>query len=135
MRPGSKTVLGEGDMRTIIAMALVLGAGVANAAPVPLACAGTSVHTDLTGKKIANYQDTATIEVDIVKGVLTYEDEVYRTISVEGNWVRIESAVELGGRIRIILNRVTGEVSKNVSYGRATLFTFEGTCKPAQKLF
>jgi hypothetical protein len=121
-------------MRTIIAMAAMLAASAANAAPVSLACAGRWVVIDLTGKTVVDLQEIVSITVDITNSTITYDDRVYQAMQVEDNWVRVDSTDEIGSKITTILNRVTGEVSDQAAIGRSSS-TFNGVCKPTQKLF
>jgi hypothetical protein len=139
-------------MRTIIAMALVLAAGVANAAPVTLSCSGTIYTLEHERERPEKthpivYKALRTLTVDLSAKTVMLEDEKPTPIEqMDQKWVRfgVEDVSPLvrglllvrGGLQSGRLNRISGNVILEiVTQGGDGLDIFEGVCKPAQKLF
>jgi len=115
-------------MRTIIAIAMVLAACVANAAPIYLSCSG-----DRWDEEKSLVHDTFSLVVDPDSRTVTHQGW---TLKIYGGDVGEILASTGGGRNwRFVhLDRVTGEVRVSVPF-REHAGGFEGTCKPDQKLF
>lgn len=124
-------------MRSIIALALalVLTAGTeARADPVYLACSGLSKRT---GAANQNTQDVVSIIVDIGTKRLTVNGDLVPIVKVTEDAVVSKEDRPPGGSIEIDINRITGKMSLS-SRGLGappTNWSFDGTCKPAQKMF
>jgi hypothetical protein len=115
-------------MRTIIAaLALVLGAGVANSEPIYLSCSG-----DWDDEEVLVH-DTFSLVVDLDNGTVTHQGWTLKIYSDDADQILASTG---GGRNwRFVhLDRETGEVHVSVPF-REHRGGFEGTCKPAQKLF
>jgi hypothetical protein len=113
----------------IIAMALVLNASGANAAPIYLSCDG-----DWRQGSIGLFRtETIPISLDTDKGTVVYEEttlKIYRNTDVE-IW-----AADTDHGLDMRLNRLTGSILISTAVlGEAVKIagwsTFEGTCKPA----
>jgi hypothetical protein len=102
-------------------MALVLAAGVANAAPIYLSCSGDWIDD-------VRVHETFSLVVDINKTVTHHG----WTLKIYADDVDQILASTAGGERYIEVERVTGHV---VVYNPEHTGPFTGTCKPAQKLF
>lgn len=124
-------------MRTIIALALafVLITGTeARADPVSLACSGMSKKT---GGANQQTQDVVSIIVDIGANRLTVSGDLVPIVKVTEDAVAGKEDRPPGGSIEIDINRITGKISLS-SRGLGpppTNWSFDGMCKPAQKMF
>jgi len=119
-------------MRTpIIAMALMLTAGVANAAPIYLSCSGDWWLGDLDDVSLG--RDTFSLVVDIDKGTVTHKGWILNIDGSFGNQI-VASIGEKRDWRHLRLDRVTGEIHVVVPV-REHPGIFGGTCKPVQKLF
>ena len=119
-------------MRTIIAMGLVLGVSVANAAPVYLSCSGDWEDGTIFDRRTFGH-DAFSLIVDIDKGTVALGGW---TLKIDGgDAAQIIASIGEGRDWRHVrLNRVTGEVHVVVPV-REQPGLFVGTCKPARKLF
>ena len=114
-------------MRTIIAaLALVLSASGANAAPIYLSCSGDWVDDELV-------HDTFSLVVDLNRGTVTHGGWTLKIYSDDPAQI----LASIGGGPKddwryVEVERVTGCV---VAYNPDHTGPFTGTCKPAQKLF
>jgi hypothetical protein len=126
-------------MRTIItALALVLGASVANAAPIHLSCKGTwELHG--IGDEVKREPETLAITMDIANNTvkMSFSEQVYKIDHLSDDDVRVDF-VSVGLRTVVTLNRITGVLNYSSRLDKTYpdyANIFEGTCKPAQKLF
>jgi hypothetical protein len=115
----------------IIAMALLLTAGVANAAPIRLICDGTLTHTFVQSKEVR------TVLIDLSAKTVTLENAGSAPISETG-----EDRISFSEKDPLrppphfglrwgSVNRTSGAIYAHIDEADE----FEGTCKPAQKLF
>jgi hypothetical protein len=129
---------------TIIAMALVLTASVANAAPVLLLCRG---EFKSNFERAQGSPGSPTITIDIAADTLVWHDGltewVFHHLREMGDLImsRIDrSEIKIDFAFDITVNRVTGKITWNqkdlgFTPNHGVSMTFEGVCKPAQKLF
>jgi|SRR5215469_10644071 len=123
-------------MRAIIAIAMVLAASVANAAPVYLSCSG-----EWRNGSIGPIEGSATIPIsfDTDKGTVTYEQKKLKIYIGSNLEIRAaEHVLETGFYgLDVRLNRLTGgifiETDPVPTHGAWS--SFSGTCKPTRKLF
>ena len=119
----------------IIAMALVLAVSVANAAQVFLSCTGT-IETLLESRES---RDAYSITVDIENKRLTANNQELPIYVVSGDTIYAGVSPSQGTSFLVELNRVTGKVSVSIVLPILNrpyyVQTFDGTCKPGQKLF
>jgi hypothetical protein len=122
-------------LRTIAAIAMVLVATAANAAPIFLSCAGTAERKMLAP---ARFPDTVSMTVDLANNALTLEDdpELLPIASVSESMVTVNAPGKWGDTISIFLNRVTGQLSMTTFSDKGQIaWEFQGLCKLARKLF
>jgi hypothetical protein len=131
-------------MRTIIAtLAMVLAASAANAAPVYLSCTRKGLASTFRIPSVApehseEYRDVYSITVDIENKKLTADDELLPIYIVSDDTIYAGFRPPGERLFLITLNRVTGKITINrVTTLASTNYvqTFDGTCKPAQRLF
>ena len=123
----------------------MLAATVANAASIYLSCPGTWHYSDALEAK-ADSPETLAVTVDIANMTVGIERDVYKIDRLSDDEVRVDDVNQQSSlRISLTLNRITGVLRYTTWSDEAapTLLvlrwllpgTFEGTCKPAQKLF
>lgn len=118
-----------------LALALVLIMSMeAQAAPVSLSCSG------MAERKIAlpaRYPDTVSITVDLANSTVTLGDPGQRLpiTSAFGYRITVNSRLNWGDTVSILLNRVTGKLSIETFNDKGQLaWDFAGDCKRAQRL-
>jgi hypothetical protein len=113
-------------MRNIIAaLALVLAASVANAAPIYLSCSGDWVDDKFV-------HETFSLVVDINKGTVTHGGWTLKIYADDADQILASTGRETKDLRYVEIERVTGRV---VAYNPDHTGPFTGTCKPVQKLF
>jgi hypothetical protein len=135
--------------QTIIALAMVLTASVAKAAPVYLLCTGTNTSFTVTPKSVEPgraYNEDIVLSVDESAHKLTVSNEEFQTdtVAFKVSVMVLDDKITLdadrgGTKTKMQLNRFTGRVHLDVStdVGNATSVGYEffGDCKPVQKQF
>ena len=130
-------------MRTAIAVAMVLAVATASAAPVSLSCRGkmsTRLWKQPEGEQSRTDFKNAVIGITVDKSVhkITVNHDTFEFEDTFGSSIIIINT-QHGNEVLINLDSVTGMLQFSIDehIGRGTLFmrTFDGVCKPAQKLF
>ena len=116
-------------MRTIIALAMILTASVANAPPAVLSCSGDWIPTFLD----RSHENLFLITIDLERNEVKYKDRtmtIQKTQDTElyATWLGKDSTRNILSYV--LIDRVPGAI-KLVENN----YTFTGLCKLAQKLF
>ena len=114
-------------MRTIIAMAVVLVASAATAAPINLSCSGEWDDDS------ASPRETFLLVVDPDNGTVTHEGWTLKIYADDAGQILASTGEGRNWRF-VHLDSVTGKVHVSVPF-REHSGGFGGTCKPALKLF
>lgn len=122
---------------TIMALAMVLTAEVANAAPAYLSCTGMTAEGSASrvskGGKPETHKDVVAITIDISASTITVEGTLYQITHVSDQMILV--AVHQGVmNVDINLDRLTGKldfgVTTKLKGEDAFVHTFDGFCKP-----
>jgi hypothetical protein len=122
-------------MRTIIALAILLTASVANAAPVYLSCTGMTTAKSNPNGLPQTHNDTVMIAIDMSANEITLDAYTFKITEVSEQSVYV-SAVD--GSVYIAFNRLNGEldISFRVQLNNSLFIDdFDGLCKSAPKRF
>jgi hypothetical protein len=118
-------------------MALVLGSSVTNAAPVYLACDGSTTVL-IRNERDQVVKEMRTLALDLSAKTVTVEGrDPTPILRFDEQRVDFEPKdwPERGGVATGLLNRITGDVHIAFVGPTGEAYAFRGTCKPARKLF
>jgi hypothetical protein len=127
-------------MRTIIALAMILTASVANAPPAVLSCSGDWIPTFLD----QSHENIFLITIDLERNEVKYKD---RTMTIQttrqtqdtelyATWFGKDNPRGENIMSSVSIDRVTGALKLNETVGMpAGYYTFTGHCHVVQKPF